>query len=255
VGEWESHTSGIGSKLLAKMGYRPGKGLGREGEGIVKPLGIGLKAPSRKKELLGLGHDERNNAKEGKENEKEMEGNGAQAFDEAGNPIPRKRRRGKKRTKARDEDEDKKSDMFGFLNDLGQAKRDDKTKTATRDGSGGKEKGDVYKKMTTKELQDAFKKKIVEKDEVSAKVQQLQDSVQRNKEKCVGPPRARVAPPRVCCARAHANERACRDPAVAAQAKLRMKEARARLHALHSEIKELTTRLKIKEGVKKSIVF
>jgi cell division protein FtsL len=34
-----------------------------------------------------------------------------------------------------------------------------------------------------------------------------------------------------------------------------MREARTRLHALHSEIKELSTRVKIKEGAKKTIVF
>lgn len=42
---------------------------------------------------------------------------------------------------------------------------------------------------------------------------------------------------------------------MAAQAKQRMREARTRLHTLHAEIKELATRVKIKEGTKKTIVF
>lgn len=37
-GSWEEHTNSFGSKMLFKMGYRAGKGLGPRGEGILEPI-------------------------------------------------------------------------------------------------------------------------------------------------------------------------------------------------------------------------
>lgn len=38
LAEWEIHTKGIGSKLMTKMGYVWGQGLGKNGEGIIEPI-------------------------------------------------------------------------------------------------------------------------------------------------------------------------------------------------------------------------
>ncbi|XP_052789995.1 zinc finger CCCH-type with G patch domain-containing protein-like [Mya arenaria] len=42
LGQWEAHTKGVGSRLLSKMGYIPGQGLGKNGEGRIEPVPIQL---------------------------------------------------------------------------------------------------------------------------------------------------------------------------------------------------------------------
>jgi G patch domain-containing protein 2 len=53
IGSFERHTKGFGSKMMVKMGFVPGSGLGKDGKGIATPLtavrrpksrGLGAKA-------------------------------------------------------------------------------------------------------------------------------------------------------------------------------------------------------------------
>jgi len=46
-GYWEKHTKGIGSKLMAKMGYVHGSGLGKEKEGRIDPIEAVVYPPGR----------------------------------------------------------------------------------------------------------------------------------------------------------------------------------------------------------------
>ncbi|WOL13520.1 hypothetical protein Cni_G22290 [Canna indica] len=50
VGAFEMHTKGFGSRMMAKMGFVEGSGLGKEGQGMVQPIEV-IKRPKS----LGLG--------------------------------------------------------------------------------------------------------------------------------------------------------------------------------------------------------
>ncbi|CAM9532579.1 unnamed protein product [Hapterophycus canaliculatus] len=39
-GDWEQHTKGFGSRMMNRMGYRRGEGLGKEKQGISRPVPI-----------------------------------------------------------------------------------------------------------------------------------------------------------------------------------------------------------------------
>ncbi|KAJ1697920.1 hypothetical protein LUZ63_006432 [Rhynchospora breviuscula] len=50
VGEFEMHTTGFGSKMMAKMGFIEGHGLGKDGQGMIQPI-----EPVQRPKSLGLG--------------------------------------------------------------------------------------------------------------------------------------------------------------------------------------------------------
>ncbi|KAI8900370.1 GC-rich sequence DNA-binding factor-like protein-domain-containing protein [Globomyces pollinis-pini] len=92
--QFEKHSKGIGSKLLMKMGYKPGQGLGKDGSGISTPIDVKLR-PTK----MGLGHggfDERTEAVK-KEYEEKSEQLEAEKF----GPKQRWKKKGIKQRKPR----------------------------------------------------------------------------------------------------------------------------------------------------------
>ena len=54
IGSWEAHTTGFGSKMLQKMGWTPGEGLGADKSGVAEPVEVSLR-PKK----MGLAYGDR----------------------------------------------------------------------------------------------------------------------------------------------------------------------------------------------------
>lgn len=80
LGNWEQHTRGIGAKLLLQMGYEPGKGLGRDLQGISQPVQAHLRKGrgaigaygSEKNQTIGDGKNKKPQIDEDEKEEKQF---------------------------------------------------------------------------------------------------------------------------------------------------------------------------------------
>lgn len=76
IGNWEKYTKGFGAKMLQKMGWEKGKGLGKEGQGRAIPVEATLR---KGKGSIGAHGPE---SKEARKRKEEMERGGADAQDD-----------------------------------------------------------------------------------------------------------------------------------------------------------------------------
>lgn len=101
LGEWEEFTKGFGSRLMAKMGYVVGQGLGKDGRGRVEPVKIEVLPPGKSLDVIASMRETKKLEQDGRVSKK------------------RKRNRGIMRKQAAAqlrEQQESKTDVFEFIN-------------------------------------------------------------------------------------------------------------------------------------------
>lgn len=109
LGAWEKHTKGMGSKLMEKMGYVWGQGLGIRGNGLLEPIKA-VMLPAGKKsldEVLEL--NEQDNAEDSAKKQKKM---------------LLKQKKAEEKIEKRYHEPKKSESVFDFLNDCIFTKKD-----------------------------------------------------------------------------------------------------------------------------------
>ncbi|XP_077286859.1 zinc finger CCCH-type with G patch domain-containing protein isoform X2 [Arctopsyche grandis] len=164
LGDWEKHTRGIGSKLMVKMGYVIGNGLGPLGEGRVQPVPYRM-TPN------GLSLDHCMDLKDSEDPIK---------VEKRLRRLEKKKEEREKRTYERLKNR-KENSVFNFLNNTlsGHSSRDSDNKNSSADQSKNKNSVDMKssscKSLNIEQFKLAESINRTEKD-----IAKLKDSMKRN---------------------------------------------------------------------------
>ncbi|KAI5057269.1 hypothetical protein GOP47_0027284 [Adiantum capillus-veneris] len=168
---WEKHTRGVASKMMANMGYREGMGLGKTGQGIVLPLQVRVLPKYQSLDFISKGDNV--DQEKGKKKKKKSRGG--------------KRKRDKKladAARAAKSEESKRPDVFGFINNqlAGQVGLEGEERESTTSVESDKMKsGRQVKARTHREDRKSLMVQADEIAELQSKVEKLEEMALRNR--------------------------------------------------------------------------
>ncbi|XP_057539500.1 zinc finger CCCH domain-containing protein 22 [Amaranthus tricolor] len=164
--DWENHTRGIASKMMANMGYREGMGLGLAGQGMVKPIPVKVLPPKQSLDhaLQSVKYDERDGCSEKKKRSRGGKRKREKKFAEA--------------ARAAKQEEEQRPDVFSLINNHLATH----AKMINNESSAKKHKSKETKKEDRQSLV-AYEEEV---KELRVRVEKLEEMVNRNrKEKAV----------------------------------------------------------------------
>ncbi|MCO5569251.1 hypothetical protein L7F22_022962 [Adiantum nelumboides] len=168
---WEKHTRGVASKMMANMGYREGMGLGKIGQGIVLPLEVRVLPKYQSLDFISKG----DNVYQVKDKKKKKKSRGG------------KRKRDKKLAdacRAAKAEESKRPDVFGFINNqlAGQVGLEgEERKHSTRFESDKPKSERQVKARTPREDRKSLMVQADEIAELRFRVEKLEEMALRNR--------------------------------------------------------------------------
>eukprot|EP00249_Psilotum_nudum_P017515 c26365_g1_i1 orf=400-1947(-) len=168
---WERHTRGMASKMMANMGYCEGMGLGRIGQGIVTPLQVRVLPKNQSLDFINEDSQQAGNNNTSGKKKKSRGG---------------KRKRDKKLAEAAwaaKTEEDRLPDVFDFINSqlAGQWHYTQDERSGKRIDSGELKGHKVTKAKSQKEDRRSLLAQEDEVKELKSKIEKLEEMAHRNR--------------------------------------------------------------------------